>query len=372
MRVVNERQSDVNEPQPNTGKWAYTRKVHEMDWKKDSRPKKVLRIGVWSECSDHENSVNHVEAPMFIVKFKNEAELNKAGLIVDPATNEAVSLLVGLTRAVNQRCAKVRKMFGEIQSEIVEIGKELMVIRAHLQENRVPGGFDSWVASDFEESRSQAYRYVGVATVFGDCPNLGQYDLSAMYLLAAPGTPQEAREEARQLAESGEFVDYTTAARIIEKHKADAQGETEIEEDTEAGKCDEDQEGACDGHENEEEDDNLDDADEDDDENEEPVTQQPERQHRRRSATASSNKRNHNWSGNKLKSTVIRSGDQYEIKLLGLEHGSGHEQHDHRITRLTRNQLEALRHQIDEVLANTSEQEGKLLPFTPLPAPTLS
>lgn len=308
---------------------------------------------------------------MSIVRFKNEEALSKAGLVVDPATNEAVPLLVGLTRAVNQRCAKVRKMLGEIQSEIVEIGKELMVIRAHLQENRVPGGFDSWVASDFEESRSQAYRYVAVATVFGDCPNLGQYDLSAMYLLAAPGTPQEAREEARQLAESGEFVDYTTAARIIEKHKADAQTETEIDDDTDPEESDEDQEEDGDG----EVDDNLDDADDADDaddENEEPVTQQPERQQRRRSATAPTNKRNHNWNGSKLTFTVIRSGDQYEIKLLHLEHGGGHEQHDHRITRLARSQLEAIRQQIDDALANTSEQEAKLLQFMPLPAPTLN
>ena len=152
-------------------------------------------------------------------------------------------------------------------------------------------------------------------------------------------------------------------------YKADAQAE--IEDDAEAGECDEDQEEAADTHKNEEEDDNLDDADEDDDDDEyeEPVTQQPERQQRRLSPKASSGKRNHNWSGSKLKSTVARSGDQYEIKLLGLEHGGGHEQHDHRISRLTRNQLETLRQQIDEVLTKATEQETKLLPFTPLPAP---
>lgn len=309
---------------------------------------------------------------MSIVRFKNEAELNKAGLMVDPAANEAVPLLEGMTRAVNQRCAKWKKMLGDAQAEGVGVGKDLIAIRAYLQETHVPGGFDGWLAREFKLSRTHAYRLIDTAKEFGDCPNLGQYDQTAIYLLAAPGTPQEARDEAKQLADSGKFVDYTTASRVIEKHKADAQAETEIEEDTEAGECDEDQEGADEGHENEEKDDNLDDADEDDDERDEPVTQQSERQQRRQSSTAPSNKRNHNWNGSKLTFMVIRSGEQYEIKLLGLEHGGGHEKHDHRITRLARTQLQAIRQQIDEVLANASGHETTLLPFTPLPAPTVN
>lgn len=143
------------------------------------------------------------------------------GLIVDSETNEAVPLLEAMTRGVNRRCASLRKKLGEAHAEAVGIGTELIAIRKHIQDNKVPGGFDGWIANEFDWSRSQAYRLIEIATVFGDCPNLGHYDQSAMYQLAAPGTPQEARDEARQLADAGKYVDYTTASDLINKVKGD-------------------------------------------------------------------------------------------------------------------------------------------------------
>lgn len=157
--------------------------------------------------------------PIINVTIKEDGTNTDMVLVSPPG--DAMLVLKGKAKAVNMRCARLRKMLGEVQAEVVGIGKDLIEIRLYLNENKVPGGFDGWVAREFEGSRTQAYRYIDAANQFGDCPNLGQYDQSAMYLLAAPGTPQEAREEAKQLAESGEFVDYTTAARVIEKHKAD-------------------------------------------------------------------------------------------------------------------------------------------------------
>lgn len=166
---------------------------------------------------------------MSIVKFKSETELNKAGLMVDPATNEALPLLVGMTKAVNQRCARLKNMLGEAQTEVVGIGKDLIAIRAHLQENKVPGGFDGWLSREFDWSRSQAYRFIDIAKEFGEYPNLGHYDQSAMYLLAAPSTPQAAKDDAKQIAGTGEFVDYSTAATLIEKYKTECQDNTQTE-----------------------------------------------------------------------------------------------------------------------------------------------
>jgi len=164
---------------------------------------------------------------------KCDAELAHDG-VSERSLFESGTGLDAMTTAVNKRCATLIQVLGEAQAEVVGIGQDLIAIRAHIQEQKVPGGFDGWLSRDFRWSRSQAYRFIDIAKEFGDCPNLGHYDQSAMYRLAAQGTPMAAREEARQLADSGEFVDYTTAALIIDKHKADTDEheQDEIEEDS--------------------------------------------------------------------------------------------------------------------------------------------
>jgi len=149
-------------------------------------------------------------APNGVNTMENERSLSESGPDLET-----------MTSAVNSRCATLIRLLGEAQAELVGIGRDLIEIRSYIQERKVPGGFDGWLSRDFKWSRSQAYRFIDIAKEFSDCPNLGHYDQSAMYLLAAPGTPQAAKDEAKERAATGDFVDHATAALIIDKHKAD-------------------------------------------------------------------------------------------------------------------------------------------------------
>ena len=42
---------------------------------------------------------------------------------------------------------------------------------------------------------------------------------SALYMLAAPSTPESARDEVLQRAESGERITFSTAQEVIQEHK---------------------------------------------------------------------------------------------------------------------------------------------------------
>ncbi len=57
---------------------------------------------------------------------------------------------------------------------------------------------------------------------FGVTPQSGvdYLPVAAMFLLAAPSTPESARTEAIELAEAGETLSIKEAKRIIEEHKA--------------------------------------------------------------------------------------------------------------------------------------------------------
>jgi hypothetical protein len=158
---------------------------------------------------------------MSIIKSDAESVHHEAGAACERALSVSGLDLETMTKAVNSRCATLLKMLGDVQAEIVGIGKDLIGIRSFIQDQNVPGGFDGWLSRDFQWSRTQAYRFIDVAKEFGECPKLGHYELSAMYLLAAPGTPQGAKDEARQLVAGGESVDHATATLLIGKYKVD-------------------------------------------------------------------------------------------------------------------------------------------------------
>src|SRR5262249_25058663 len=53
--------------------------------------------------------------------------------------------------------------------------------------------------------------------------------VSALYLLAAPSTPAEARKEVIERAETGERLSNKTIARVIEQHRAPIKVRTDVE-----------------------------------------------------------------------------------------------------------------------------------------------
>jgi FtsZ-binding cell division protein ZapB len=101
--------------------------------------------------------------------------------------------------------------------DIYHIGANLL----EAQELLPHGEFLGWIKAEFGMSKSSAYRFIDVGRAFQDkLPILGSLEIaaSALYLLASPETPDDARNEALELAAAGETISPKKARKIIEKH----------------------------------------------------------------------------------------------------------------------------------------------------------
>jgi Protein of unknown function (DUF3102) len=102
---------------------------------------------------------------------------------------------------------------------IVLIGEKLAGVKARLEH----GLYGEWLDKEFAWSERTARNYVQVFETFGKSAKFADIsrhiDRSATYLLAAPSTPQEARDEAIEKAEAGERVTHKTSKEIVAKHK---------------------------------------------------------------------------------------------------------------------------------------------------------
>ena len=60
---------------------------------------------------------------------------------------------------------------------------------------------------------------MNVALRFADIPQIADFAPSALYLLSAPSTPDEARQEAISRPEAGERISYSEAKKIVTAHE---------------------------------------------------------------------------------------------------------------------------------------------------------
>lgn len=113
---------------------------------------------------------------------------------------------------VQQRTSEIKALMKRAASDIIEIGQKLIEVKARLGH----GNFRPWLKIEFDWSQDTAHNFMNVASKFGNFPNLDGMAPSALYLLAAPSTPEEARAEAVALAEQGEPITYSRARELIE------------------------------------------------------------------------------------------------------------------------------------------------------------
>lgn len=120
---------------------------------------------------------------------------------------------------VQQRTSEIKALMKRTAQDIIEIGEKLAEVRDKLTHNK-QGGFEAWLQAEFDWTRQTAYRFISVSEKFNR-NNLLQLDFapSALYLLAAPSTPDEARQEAIARAEAGEAITHTKAKEIVSEHK---------------------------------------------------------------------------------------------------------------------------------------------------------
>jgi hypothetical protein len=108
-----------------------------------------------------------------------------------------------------------------------EIGEQLAKAQDHLSRQRSgDGGWLEWVTRTFPHwSPRTSYNYIGLYRFVqrhgGELETFQtrQIDLSAIYLLNAPSTPEEVRTEAIERAEAGEKVSRQSVKDAIDKHR---------------------------------------------------------------------------------------------------------------------------------------------------------
>ncbi len=135
---------------------------------------------------------------------------------------------------IRQRLDEAKSLMRQGLWNMIKAGGKFAEIRERLRHNK-SGGFDGWI--EFENlGRSTIYQFINLYEAFGNCPNFGQLDIqkTAAYLLAAPSTPDEARQEAIERAQNGETITCATAREIRNNHKPPTNGfsRTSLFEDT--------------------------------------------------------------------------------------------------------------------------------------------
>lgn len=127
------------------------------------------------------------------------------------------SLPVNVAKQVRSAADRIKKRLKRTVSDIIQTGLDLIAVKEQLEH----GEFGDWLEAEFEWSHQQAAVFMRVAEKFQNFLNLDSLPIrpSALYLLAQPSVPDEAREEALEKAESGEPITVAAAKEIIASHR---------------------------------------------------------------------------------------------------------------------------------------------------------
>jgi Protein of unknown function (DUF3102) len=111
----------------------------------------------------------------------------------------------------------IRQMVRRTLEDLVDIGGELLAVKEALGHGR----FETWVDAEFGWSPRMARNFMAVATRFGKSAIIADLGIeaTAAYLLAAPSTPDSARQAAIDRARAGERITTRVAKEIVGKTK---------------------------------------------------------------------------------------------------------------------------------------------------------
>lgn len=117
---------------------------------------------------------------------------------------------------IQERTTEIKALVNRSARDIIEIGEKLIQVKEKLAH----GQFGSWLKTEFKWDERTARNFMTVADKFKS-ENFADLDFapSALYLLAAPSTPEEALQSALELAEKGETISHAKAKEILERHK---------------------------------------------------------------------------------------------------------------------------------------------------------
>lgn len=118
--------------------------------------------------------------------------------------------------AVEQHASEIKSLIRQTAQDIVSIGQKLIDVKEKLKH----GNFRNWLKAEFNWSMSSATKFMQVSEQFKDV-NFADlnFSTSALYILAAPSTPEKAREHALHLASHGEQITYSLAKVIVNRYR---------------------------------------------------------------------------------------------------------------------------------------------------------
>ena len=121
---------------------------------------------------------------------------------------------------LTERAEQIRVLGKRVISDVIEIGRLLVECRDHPDMKH--GNWQPWLKREFGWSDQQARRFIHVYELSheGKFNNLLNLDvpISGLYQLAAPSTPDSAREEVITRAESGGRLKHAEVQAIIAAH----------------------------------------------------------------------------------------------------------------------------------------------------------
>jgi DUF3102 family protein len=117
-----------------------------------------------------------------------------------------------------EHAAAIRALGKQTVENVIEIGRRLVDCRDNHLDH---GEWLPWLKREFGWSRQTADNFIHVYERADKLPNFGNLNLpvSSLYLLAAPGTPQAARDEVGERMEAGEELSTAEVKEIIQEHK---------------------------------------------------------------------------------------------------------------------------------------------------------
>ena len=116
---------------------------------------------------------------------------------------------------VQQRTSEIKGLMRKAAQDIIDIGQKLIEVKARLNH----GQFGPWLEAEFAWSQETAGNFMRVARTFAKEVDYSRFAPSALYLLAAPSTPERARAEALARTEAGETITRKEARHIVTAHK---------------------------------------------------------------------------------------------------------------------------------------------------------
>lgn len=113
---------------------------------------------------------------------------------------------------LREKTGEIRELARTTIAGIVRLGGFLAEVRDRL----LYGQFEAWLTAEFNWSRRTAYNLINVHEAFGRA-NFAQLtiDVSALYLLAAPSTPEPVRQSVIERAQNGERISHAAAKEAI-------------------------------------------------------------------------------------------------------------------------------------------------------------